>query len=114
MDRYIVAAIDIGTAFSGYAFSFVHEYKRDPLKISAASWNACIGGFVSLKTATSVLFNPNGKFDSFGYDAREKYSELAEDDMPNDWYYFSRFKMMLYDNMVNISSSFLALHNNYI
>lgn len=106
--RYLVAAIDIGTSFSGYAFSFVHEYNRDPSKISAPTWTASMGRFMSQKTATCILFNPEGKFDSFGYEAEENYSELAEDEKHDNWFYFSRFKMMLYENMVNISSSFLA------
>ena len=43
----IVAAIDFGTTYSGWAFSFQHEFQRDPLKISAKRW---IGGqLVSLK-----------------------------------------------------------------
>lgn len=63
-------------------------------------WNAGEGGFVSLKTSTCVLFDPTKKFNSFGYDAEEKYSNLALDDNHHDWYYFRRFKMMLYNKMV--------------
>ena len=29
----IVAAIDFGTAYSGYAFSKVDDFKKDPLKV---------------------------------------------------------------------------------
>lgn len=100
MTNLIVAAIDFGTTFSGFAFSFLHEYKKDPLKISTKSWNTGSGGLVSLKTSTCVLFDPTEKFNSFGYDAEEKYSNLALDDNHHDWYYFRRFKMMLYNKMV--------------
>lgn len=100
MANLIVAAIDIGTTFSGYAFSFVHQYMKDPLKISINSWTAGSGGLVSLKTSTCVLFDPEGEFDSFGYDAEDKYSELALDNNHHDWYYFRRFKMTLYKRMV--------------
>lgn len=97
---FLVAAIDFGTAFSGYAFSFRHDYINDPLKISTTNWNAGSGGLVSLKTSTCVLFDPRGKFDSFGYDAEEKYSNLALDNKHHDWFYFCRFKMMLYNKKV--------------
>ncbi|XP_052674624.1 heat shock 70 kDa protein 12A-like [Crassostrea angulata] len=99
MTNLIVAAIDFGTTFSGFAFSLLHEYKKDPLKISTKSWTTGSGGLVSLKTSTCVLFDPTEKFNSFGYDAEEKYSNLALDDNHHDWYYFRRFKMMLYNKM---------------
>lgn len=108
MANLLVAAIDFGTTFSGYAFSFHHQYKKDPLKISTISWPAGSGGLVSSKTSTCVLFDPTGKFYSFGYDAEDKYSELALDDNHHDWYYFRRFKMMLYNKMVCLLS-FLPL-----
>ena len=100
MSSLLVAAIDFGTTFSGYAFSFLHDYKRDPLKISTNSWTAGVGQLMTLKTSTCVLFDTVGKFHSFGFEAEEKYSNLALDDKHHDWYYFRRFKMMLYDKMV--------------
>ena len=30
---FIVAAIDFGTTFSGYAFSFKHDYEKDPCQV---------------------------------------------------------------------------------
>ena len=30
---FIVAAIDFGTTFSGYAFSFKHDYEKDPTQV---------------------------------------------------------------------------------
>lgn len=100
MPSLLVAAIDFGTTFFGYAFSFLHEYQKDPLKISTPSWTAGSGGLVSLKTSTCVLFDSKQTFHSFGYEAEEKYSNLALDDKHHDWYYFSRFKMMLYNKKV--------------
>lgn len=105
----LVAAIDFGTTFSGYAFSFVHEYNADPLKISAATWNEGEGGFVSLKTSTCVLFDPTKRFHSFGFEAEEKYLNLADEDDHHDWFFFSRFKMMLYNNVVNILYLFFII-----
>ncbi|XP_078325401.1 heat shock 70 kDa protein 12A-like [Crassostrea virginica] len=97
MTSLLVAAIDFGTTFSGYAFSFLHDYKKDPLKISTNSWTAGVGQLMTLKTSTCVLFDATEKFHSFGFEAEEKYSNLALEDNHHDWYYFRRFKMMLYD-----------------
>lgn len=102
MPSLLVAAIDFGTTFSGYAFSFLHDYNKDPLKISVSTWNAGVGTLVSLKTSTCILFDSTQKFHSFGYEAEEKYSNLALDDKHHDWYYFRRFKMMLYSKTVCI------------
>ena len=114
MSSLLVAAIDFGTTFSGYAFSFLHDYKRDPLKISANSWNAGIGQLVTQKTSTCVLFEKDGKFNSFGYEAEEKYSNLALDDNHHDWYYFRRFKMMLYDKKVLDSTIFIFQNSLHV
>lgn len=100
MSNLLVAALDFGTTYSGYAFSLLHEYIKDPLIISTTRWTAGSGGLVSLKTPTCVLFDQTGKFHSFGYEAEEKYSNLALDDEYQDWFYFSRFKMMLYKKKV--------------
>ena len=102
MSSLLVAAIDIGTTFSGYAFSFLHDYKNDKLKISANIWTAGVGKLVSQKTSTCVLFDATGKFHSFGFEAEKEYSNLALDDNHHDWYYFRRFKMMLYDEKVHV------------
>ncbi|KAK3578318.1 hypothetical protein CHS0354_004228 [Potamilus streckersoni] len=96
----LVAAIDFGTTYSGWAFSFKHEYDTDPTRIIAKQWFG--GPLVSMKAPTTVLIKPDGRtFDSFGYDAESKYSELASDDNNEHkrWYYFRRFKMMLHGKL---------------
>ncbi|KAK3602415.1 hypothetical protein CHS0354_027193 [Potamilus streckersoni] len=94
--RMLVAAIDFGTTFSGYAFSFRSDFLQDPLKIHANHWTTGSGSNVSQKTSTCVLFKPNKAFHSFGFEAEDKYSELALEEQHSDWYYFRRFKMVLY------------------
>jgi len=103
----IVAAIDFGTTFSGYAFSFRHDYERDPLKISANHWIAGGQGLISLKTPSTLLLAPNKQFHSFGYEAENKYSELTENEKHTGWLYFTKFKMILHNNKV-ISVIFLS------
>lgn len=104
MSSVVVAAIDFGTTYSGYAFSFMHDYNENPLKISTNVWNAGVGKLISLKTPTCALFDSTGTFVNFGFEAEEKYSTLALDDKHHDWYYFSRFKMMLYNRTVGSKS----------
>jgi len=106
LKKVIVAAIDFGTTYSGYAFSLTSEYEtnRQGMTIFCNHWNAGARGLVSLKTPTTVLINSKRQFDSFGYEAEDKYAELAEEDEYSGWYYFRRFKMELFKNSVKTFS----------
>ena len=97
--KLLVAAIDFGTTHSGYAFSFRRDFENDPCNVSLHIWKAA-SGEVSLKTPTSILLNPQEEFECFGYDAEDKYADLAYDDLHHEWYYFRRFKMMLHRQLV--------------
>lgn len=97
-----MAAIDFGTTYSGYGFSFRHDFESNPLKISLNQWASGTGRLLTEKTPTCVLFNPDGEFDSFGFEAEEKYGNLALDEEHKPWYYFRRFKMGLYDQQVRL------------
>ncbi|KAJ8298440.1 hypothetical protein KUTeg_024971 [Tegillarca granosa] len=97
-EKIMVAAIDFGTTYSGYAFAFRHDYESDPLKITGNQWLTGSQAGVSLKTPSCVLFNPRGHFHSFGYEAEEEYVNLAYEEKHSDWYFFRRFKMKLYNN----------------
>lgn len=103
-DRLVVAAVDFGTTYSGYAFSFRSEYDIDPLKIQTnQNWIAG-AGLVSEKTASCVLLDPDRKLVEFGYSAEDKYNQLIEDaDEADDddkiyekYYFFRQFKMLLH------------------
>ncbi|XP_060592450.1 heat shock 70 kDa protein 12A-like [Ruditapes philippinarum] len=96
-DYLLVAAIDFGTAYSGYAFSTRGEYKNDPLKVCANTWSG--GSLMSLKTSTCILFDKRKKFHSFGFEAEDNYSGYALDNEHNEYYFFRRFKMKLFDKM---------------
>lgn len=104
MSHLLVAAIDFGTTYSGWAFAFKHdlehltESSNNPIKISAKNWTG--GQLVSQKGPTCVLIEPNGKMlHSFGYEAENKYVELALDKVHTEWYFFKRFKMILFDKL---------------
>ncbi|KAL3841762.1 hypothetical protein ACJMK2_019864 [Sinanodonta woodiana] len=97
-DYVLVAAIDLGTTYSGWACSFRHEYKTDPKKIFTMQWNT--GNHVSLKAPTTLLIRPDGEtLEAFGYQAESRYAELADEGKHEDYYYFKRFKLVLHNNM---------------
>ncbi|KAL5012747.1 hypothetical protein ScPMuIL_011298 [Solemya velum] len=97
--KLLVAAIDFGTTFSGYAFSFRHEYETDPAKTTGKIWQSRTGLLSSMKAPTCLLLKPDKSFAAFGYDAENEYSELALEGEHQKWYYFKRFKMLLHDRM---------------
>ena len=94
----LVAAIDFGTTYSGYAFSF----KSDPYNVHTNTWNAGTSGLMSLKAPTCVLLNTEGQFHSFGYEAENKYNALVNSEMHKGWRLFRRFKMVLHTNKVRV------------
>lgn len=96
--KIMVAAIDFGTTYSGYAYSSKEDYQKDPGKITVdTKWVAGSMSLISLKAPTAVLFDENQKFHSFGFEAENQYSELAQDKKHEKWYFFQRFKMRLHD-----------------
>ena len=63
-------------------------------------WIAGSDRLISHKTPTCVLVNPQKQFDSFGYDAENKYLDLLEDKEHEGWMFFQRFKMILHNSQV--------------
>ena len=96
----MVAAIDFGTTFSGYAFSTRADFEKDPLKISAnQAWVSGQRYLLSLKTPTTLLLTKAGKFVSFGYEAEMKYyNNIALENEMEDYLFFERFKMKLHQH----------------
>jgi len=94
----VVVAIDFGTTFSGYAFSFtrdassVHMMRR---------WEGGDPGVTNQKTPTTLLLKPDGTFHSFGFGARDFYHDLDVNDAKK-WLYFDKFKMTLHASEVCI------------
>ncbi|XP_052235934.1 heat shock 70 kDa protein 12A-like isoform X4 [Dreissena polymorpha] len=96
----LTAAIDFGTTYSGWAYSFVHEFETDPThaKCPVRTGN----NLVSQKAPTSVLIKPDGQYiDTFGFEAETRYSELSETGNHKNWYFFQRFKMILYNKPIH-------------
>lgn len=95
--HFVVAAIDFGTTYSGYAFSFT----RDPDSIHMMrKWEGGDPGVSNQKTPTTLLLKPNGEFHSFGFGARDYYHDLEELEA-RKWFYFEKFKMDLHSSIVS-------------
>ena len=94
----MVVAIDFGTTFSGYAFSF----KDSPEDIKMNNnWGSGVG-FQASKTPTCVLVNPQGDFQAFGYEAEDQYGKMVEDGTTDisQWGFYKQFKMILHQKKV--------------
>ncbi|XP_062607575.1 heat shock 70 kDa protein 12A-like [Saccostrea cucullata] len=89
--RMLVAAIDFGTTYSGYAYSF----KDNWAKVLTNNWSG--GEPLSYKAPTALLLNPDKSFKAFGFEAENCYANLTteEDDTCKDYYFFKRFKLIL-------------------
>lgn len=97
----IVVAIDIGTSYSGYAYSDRKQIKEN--KINLNEW---IGNFSHDKTAKApsiVLLNEDRTFNSFGYEAEANYAKMVQDKTHHKCYRFRNFKMRLYHEKVGFT-----------
>ncbi len=97
--HFVVAAIDFGTTYSGYAFSFTRD--QDSIHMMR-KWEGGDPGVSNQKTPTTLLLKPNGEFHSFGFGARDYYHDLEELEA-RKWYYFEKFKMSLHSSQVSSS-----------
>lgn len=92
----IVASIDFGTAYSGYAYS----NKSDWTKVITHAWHG--GEYMTHKAPTTLLLKPNGEFAEFGFKAEKVYAELAEEEKHKDYYFFRRFKLILKPELTKV------------
>ncbi|XP_063447154.1 heat shock 70 kDa protein 12A-like [Mytilus trossulus] len=93
--KILVVAVDFGSSGAGYAFSFAYQYKNNPLDICTSLWNNG-NGPVQAKVPAVLLFDPDKKFHSFGFEAEDKYEELMNANKAGQWYFLKGFKMQLY------------------
>ena len=104
----IVAAIDFGTTYSGWAYSIRTNFEMDRTKASTKLWNS--GSTQTEKTPTCILIGKDGKtIEAFGYEAEDKYLELAETGDHRNFYYFRRFKMALNKKLGEVILFYLFL-----
>ena len=88
----LVAAIDLGTSCSCYAFS----YKGEPYNIYMnKNWRSSSGS-EAYKCPTSVLVSPDGSFHRFGFEAEDEYSKM---DPGSGYQLYKNFKMELQEKV---------------
>lgn len=98
----VVAAIDIGSTSSWFGSSTVDKFKTNPLNIRVdKNWLDCDSVYLPVKTATCILLKMDESFISLGHKAQENYSELLLDGNADNYLFFDKFKMELYNNEVN-------------
>ena len=103
----VVVAIDFGTTYSGLAFSFVKDHGASRVFKSRGWVNE--DGNSTEKTPTCLLLKPDLSFDSFGYEAVEKYAHLQEESTEQAYYFLKHFKMNLHNDQVKYDSSCTCL-----
>ena len=94
--RRIVVAIDFGTTYSGYAYAF--RRKPDEIYLMRRKEAGQVGG-LSHKIPTILLMDEREQFHAFGYEARDAYHDMTEEESRN-WLYFEKFKMELHSRKV--------------
>ncbi|XP_071511378.1 uncharacterized protein, partial [Diadema antillarum] len=101
----VVVAIDFGTTFSGYAYSLV----REPESVHIMrKWEGGDPGVTNMKTPTTLLLTPEGKFHSFGFTARDFYHDMDHNEALR-WLYFDKFKLTLHgDPNLNLQTEITA------
>lgn len=89
----IVAAIDIGSTWMGFAYSL-----KDDLKtvLSGASEE-----LMPYKVPTCILLQKDFSTSWIGYEAEDKYAELSKDNH-HDYFFFKRFHTILHQNSVSL------------
>lgn len=88
IETLMVCAIDFGTAYSGYAYSFLDDKEKVFVNDEWASNQT--------KTPTSILFLADKSFKSFGRNAENDVFDQEYDSC----YFFKQFKMHLYDKRI--------------
>lgn len=95
----IIIAFDIGTSYSGYAYSDRKEIVTNTINLNEWIGNSTLDP--RAKAPTTVLLNGDQTFDSFGYEAEERYAQRVEEKTHNECYRFRNFKMKLYHEKVS-------------
>ena len=91
--------IDFGTTYSGFAFSFNKEEGDDSIFMNRDWVNE--QGHRTSKTPTCLLLKPDQLFDSFGYQAVERYAYLRSVyETEDEFYFFELFQMAVHNNQV--------------
>ncbi|XP_045194396.2 heat shock 70 kDa protein 12A-like [Mercenaria mercenaria] len=91
-----VAALEIGTSYSGYAYCQRKDGKSIAKDIVMnPAWLNTDKTLTSLRTPSCLLLNEKKEFEAYGYEAEKLYLELVREGRQNKYFYFRRFKPKL-------------------
>lgn len=107
-DWDIIVAIDIGTSYSGYAYSDKKQFKDG--KINLNEWTGNFNYDKTSKAPSIVLLNEDRSFNSFGYEAEANYAKKVKDKTHLRCYRFRNFKMRLYHEKVTFPHIIVCRH----
>lgn len=105
----IVAAIDFGTTYSGFAF-FLPRFLDSEVILQKWLPKTADQLEASLKTPTSLLLDDKNDFVAFGFEAEEMYKEYVEDERHKNFRFFKNFKMKLHREKLFESSMDIEDH----
>ena len=97
--QMVSVAIDFGTSNCAVAYST--ESNKENIQV-INEWQD--GTLTRGKIPTVILFDEQQQFVAFGNEALDKYRDFKLDDEADNYYFFQRFKMQLYDEKVSGSS----------
>jgi hypothetical protein len=63
-------------------------------------WISGNSKLITFKAPSCILFTPEKRLHSFGYEAEYKYGQLALDKIHTSWFYFRRFKIPVLEDEV--------------
>ena len=96
----MVVGMEFGITYSGYAFSFKHNWSNTSFTRSNESWRQ------RFKIPSVLLLSNKTEFVDFGFDAEDKYASFKDNGTDKDYYLFKGFGRIFY-NRVRIDLSIL-------
>lgn len=92
----IIAAIDIGSMWMGFAYSLKDDWKRVLSSYRGSE------ELMPYKVPTCILLQKDFSTSWIGYEAEDKYAELISKDNHHDYFFFKRFQTILHQNSVSL------------
>lgn len=90
----IIAAIDIGSMWMGFAYSLKDDWKNVLFWASEEP--------MPYKVPTCILLQKDFSTSWIGYEAEDKYAELISKDNNHDYFFFKRFQTNLNQSSVSL------------
>ena len=90
-----MAAIEVGTTYSGFAYSFKYYWT----KIIVNQYPRV--GYLTHKAPTTLLLNPDKSFCKFGFEAEKEYAGLAEEEKHRDYFFFRGLESIFKPNQTD-------------